>query len=233
MLLTVKRGNENINLTVKPQMDDIGVYRMGVKIKDSAGGLGTMTYIDPKTGAFGGLGHGICEITGKLTPITGGKVTDVDITGVKKGEVGTPGELCGILQHKKQGSLVSNTDSGVFGTLIEVPHIKPMPIALSHEVKTGKATIISTLANDAREEYDIEITAINRNGHIKSMMLKVTDPDLLSKTGGIVQGMSGSPIIQNGKIIGAVTHVLVNDPTAGYGIFIENMLKSMPEILQP
>ncbi|NLK40215.1 MAG: SpoIVB peptidase [Clostridiales bacterium] len=213
-------------------------YKAGVWIRDSTAGIGTVTFINPANKAFAGLGHGICDVdTGELMPLMKGSVTNVTISGITKGLAGAPGEIKGYFTGDKTGTLIGNTEAGVYGMFTEVPSgvpEGPLPIALRNQVKEGKAYIWSTLENDAPRKYEINISDINRNSNAltKSFVIKVTDPALLELSGGIVQGMSGSPIIQNGRIVGAVTHVLINDPTTGYGIFIENMLKSMPQLLK-
>jgi stage IV sporulation protein B len=187
-----------------------------------------MTYV-LEDGSFGGLGHGICDgETGELTPIVNGNVLGVTVNGIVKGQRGTPGEIKGYFNSSKVGSIYKNTENGIFGTMAEVPEAlkgQLYSIALKNDVKEGEASILCTLSDNVRKEYKIQISNINRNADgNKCFTVKVTDERLLNATGGIVQGMSGSPIIQNGKLIGAVTHVLINDPTTGYGIFIENML---------
>jgi len=231
--LTVKRGNSIMEFTFIPKYFKIdNSYKAGLCLKDSTSGIGTVTYIEPETGLFGGLGHGICDSrSGRLVPLSKGIVMDVTINGVNKGKVGTAGELKGTFNIKRLGSLISNTDSGVFGvinTSTLTPPEGPLPVAKKEEVKEGAAYIWCTLGDGAPCKYKVLITNVDTScTGIKNFRVKVVDPALLSKTGGIVQGMSGSPIIQNGKIVGAVTHVLVNDPTSGYGIFIENMLNHM------
>lgn len=210
------------------------MYKAGLWIRDSTAGIGTVTFISPKNKSFAGLGHGICDVdTGELMPLLKGNVVNVKINGIKKGQVGIPGELKGIFSGGKTGSLIGNTACGVYGMLSELPdtsHSEPLHLGLKNEVKTGEATIYCTI-DEKPENFKVEIVKINNNdSEQKNFVIKITDKRLLDATGGIVQGMSGSPIIQNGKLIGAVTHVLVNDPTKGYGIFIENMLKNMPEI---
>ena len=203
-------------------------YKTGIWVRDSGAGIGTVTYVVPKTGEFGGLGHGICDgESGELIPMESGVITDVKISAVKKGVSGTPGEIKGYFGADKRGSLKSNTECGVFGVFSKIPDSlgKPTHIALHDEVKCGAAELLCTLDDSGRQSYKVEISSINRNAEgSKCFVIKVTDHKLIEKTGGIVQGMSGSPIIQNGKLVGAVTHVMINDPTVGYGIFIENML---------
>ena len=170
-----------------------------------------------------------CDATsGEIVSMTRGSVVDVTISGVVRGEAGTPGEVKGYFSSGKTGTLFSNTDCGVFGMFAESPKntvCEPLPVGLRNEVREGAAYIYCTLDTNKIEKYTVELSAIDRNASgNKCFTVKITDKALLEKTGGIIQGMSGSPIIQNGKLVGAVTHVLINDPTTGYGIFIENML---------
>ena len=230
--LTYKRDGKEYTTTVTPVLSsDDNKYKTGMWIRDSGAGIGTVTFIEPQTLTFGGLGHGICDIdTGELMPISHGNVTNVTINGITKGVSGSPGELKGYFGKEKLGELYENTERGVFGRFFSPPSDIPedaLPVASSDEVKEGPAYIWCTLANNKVTKYAIEITTINRrDSNTKNFSVKVTDPALKNECGGIVQGMSGSPIIQNGKIVGAVTHVLVGDPTSGYGIFIENMLSA-------
>ena len=205
-------------------------YTTGAYVKDNGAGIGTVTYIVPNSLSFGGLGHGICEGNGSLVPIQRGSVVDVAINGVVKGQCGVPGEVKGYFNSGKTGSLLRNTHCGVFGAFASLPKglpTEPMSIGIKDELQEGRAYIYSTLDGTTPQKYDIEISAIDRSAcEGKCFTVKVTDPKLLAKTGVIVQGMSGSPNIQNGKLVGAVTHVMINDPTTGYGIFIENMLNA-------
>ena len=230
LTVTVNRYGKTMTHTVTPVLSEPEhKYRLGILVRDKTAGIGTVTFIDPATGAFGGLGHGICDgETGELIPFSRGQVTDVHIQNVVKGLAGTPGELRGTLGQKKTGSLSSNTQVGVFGFFSKPPiKFEAIPIAKAGEVKVGKAQIYCTLEDGECRSHEIEITKIHSaNRATKCFSIRVTDEELLSITGGIVQGMSGSPIIQNGKLVGAVTHVLLNDPTSGYGIFIENMLNA-------
>ena len=207
-------------------------YKTGLWVRDSGAGIGTVTFIMPDTGAFGGLGHGICDgDTGELIPMQRGQVTDVTVSGIEKGAAGDPGAIKGYFAPGKTGSLLENTECGVHGIFAKRPSAdaKRVPIGRKEELREGDATLLCTLDNGQVGEYGIRITSIDRSATgSKCFTLTVTDPTLIEKTGGIVQGMSGSPIIQNGKLVGAVTHVLINDPTTGYGIFIENMLKEVP-----
>lgn len=236
--VTVKRGNSILSFTFTPKyFKNDNSYKAGLMLKDSTSGIGTVTFISPETGAFGGLGHGICDAnTGNVIPLSKGIIMDVSINGVTKGKVGNAGELKGVFNTKKIGKLTVNSSSGVFGIIsldkVDPPE-EPLSIAYKEEVKKGEAYIWCTLDGSGPKKYKVYIYDIDTScSSIKNFRVKITDPELLNTTGGIVQGMSGSPIIQNGKIIGAVTHVLVNDPTTGYGIFIENMLSAMPETLK-
>ena len=233
--LVIERGGERFEAVLIPKK--VGdAYKIGAVLKEGVAGIGTVTYYDPKTGEFGGLGHGICEEkTGEPVKMKRGTVTGVILGGVDKGEVGDPGELTGILTDRTLGTLYSNTEEGVFGKLDTMPDSARTALKIAHkdEVKEGAATIISTLKNGKRAEYSIEIFDIDRSSTgTKSFKIRVTDEALKAITGGIVRGMSGSPIIQDGKLVGAVTHVMVANPTEGYGIFIENML-SAAEAPQP
>ena len=234
--LTVLRGKEKKALLIHPDRTDEGV-RLGIEVKDTAAGIGTVTYIDPASGAFGGLGHGICAPdTGELYPMKSGKVTEVILGGVQKGAQGKPGELRGVLSHTEIGTLEKNTVCGVFGTLsLESSSLSdPLPVGTRAEVESGPAEILCSIKNGAPQRYQIRIAEIDRDAtDSKSFRIEVTDPTLIALTGGIVRGMSGSPIIQNGKLVGAVTHVLVANPTEGYGIFIENMLNAAQQGVQP
>ena len=228
-------GSE-IGIEVRPQLID-GQYKLGLSLRDGAAGIGTVTFIDPESGLFGGLGHGICDSeTGDVVPMQSGVATGAILGGVHKGECGKPGELTGILTDEVKGTLTVNSDCGVFGILDsdDIPSRTAIPIAHHTEVVTGEAKIISTVKNGKTAEYKIEIFDIDRDSTgSKSFRIRVTDEALKAMTGGIVRGMSGSPIIQNGKLVGAVTHVMVANPTEGYGIFIENMLSAAQNQVQP
>ena len=230
VVFTVLRDGKTIEISVKPICEDhSGVYRLGIDLKDSMAGIGTVTYVCPETLEFGALGHGICDgATGVIMPIRKGSAMDVGIGGVVKGKSGKPGEIKGHFLSKRLGSVRNNTECGVFGVFTCADTLgEPIPIGHKNEVKEGKAVIRTTLGDDGVKEYEIEISKINREStDNKSFLINVTDKALKDRTGGIIQGMSGSPIIQDGKLVGAVTHVMVNDPTTGYGIFIENMLNA-------
>ncbi len=224
-----RHGSEEIKIEVMPTLED-GHYKLGISLRDGALGIGTVTFIDPETGAFGGLGHGICDSeSGEIISMRSGDVSGVVLGGVHKGERGKPGELTGILTDTDLGDLYTNSECGVFGILDidEARSATAIPVGSKSELHDGEATIISTIRNGKRCEYRIEISEIDKSSEgSKSFKIKVTDPALKALTGGIVRGMSGSPIIQNGKLVGAVTHVMVANPTEGYGIFIENMLNA-------
>lgn len=228
------RDGKSYNTELTPVITgDNGEGKAGLWIRDSCAGIGTMTFYDPKTHVFAALGHGICDVdTKKLLPCGGGEIVKSRINGITKGVKGIPGGLEGCFTEEEPiGELVLNTDSGVFGALKTSPvDFKAIPVAGCSEIKTGKAEILSTVDGEKPKSYSIRITSINNEAcsNTKNMVIEIDDVELLEKTGGIVQGMSGSPIIQNGKLIGAVTHVFINDPTKGYGIFAENMLKTMP-----
>ncbi len=231
IVLVYMRNNIEEKATVTPVRDiENGAYRIGVLVRDSTAGIGTVTFIDPETLDFGGLGHGIYDSqTGTLLPLARGAVVQVDITDVEKSERNSPGALKGDFGRVAIGELWDNCDEGVFGRLTELPDTSygPMSIGLREELTEGKAKILTTLSGCEIGEYEIEIEHIYSNsGSTKNFLIRVTDERLLEQTGGIVQGMSGSPIIKDGKLVGAVTHVLIDDPLHGYGICIENMMDS-------
>ena len=208
-----------------------GQYKLGAWIRDSMAGIGTVTFWDPESGTFGALGHGINDVdTAQLMPLQSGSILYSEVVDVQKGAKGTPGQLQGAFQvNTDLGELWANTGCGVYGRLSDTgltDGLEPVAVTQRSQVKTGPAVIRSNVAGDQVEEYSVEITRIfpEKEGDTRNLMLKVTDPRLLETTGGIVQGMSGSPILQDGKLVGAVTHVLVNDPARGYGILAETML---------
>jgi len=234
ILLTYKRDDDIFENEITPIVcKEDYVRKIGIWVRDSTRGIGTMTYYDPVTHEFGALGHGIVDVdTKQLMNIKEGSVYKTIVTGVKRGENGIPGELEGQFQGNEIiGEINKNSYMGIYGTLNEEDsYLLPqetMKVALQSEIVEGPATIYANVSGERIEEFDIYIEVVNRfsKDDTKGMVIKITDPRLLNITGGIVQGMSGSPIIQNNKIAGAVTHVFVQDPTKGYGIFIENMLK--------
>ena len=230
--LTYRRAGNEKTVSITPIFSKSeNKYKTGIWVRDSGAGIGTVTYIVPETLEFAGLGHGICDgETGELIPMSRGVVTDVNISSIKKGVSGTPGEIRGHFGIERRGVLYSNTECGVYGILNAMPQDIGNAVYLGdrNTIRCGEARILSTLENGERESYDIEITSINKDASgSKCFMIKIKDDDLIEKSGGIVQGMSGSPIIQDGKLVGAVTHVMISDPTVGYGIFIENMLSNM------
>ncbi len=211
-------------------------YKIGLWVRDSASGVGTMSFYDPATKKFAALGHGISDSdTGELLNIEKGEMVNSKIITITKGQKGFPGEIKGSISKEKSiGNVNQNTNFGIFGNLSETPttlekYKDGLEIALRNEIEIGKATIISSLENNKLEEFEIEITEIYEENNVdnKSMKLKITDEKLLNKTGGIICGMSGSPIIQNNKVIGVLTNVLVSDPSIGYGIFSDIMIKEM------
>ena len=229
--LSVRRDEKDFSVRL-PYSKDKGI---GITLSDGAAGIGTVTYVEPNTKNFGGLGHGICDSeSGEPIEIICGSVTGVILGGVKRGESGKPGELSGILTDKTKGTVSINTERGVFGTLDSYEGKTPIPVAKKSEVHSGDATIICTVKNGKTAEYKVKLFEIDKGSTgTKCFKIKVCDQTLLALTGGIVRGMSGSPIIQDGKLIGAVTHVMVADPTEGYGIFIENMLSASGAEMQP
>ena len=230
--LTYKRGDDSREAKLTPvKSEGDGKYKTGILIRDSGAGIGTVSFIVPESGVFAGLGHGICDSeNGTLIPTRRGAVIDVTISGIEKGVSGAPGEIKGFFNKEKLGSMIKNTDCGIFGVFTNIPKnplSPPLPIGLKGDLLEGEAVIYCTLDDGGIKSYNVEISDINRNASGgKCFNVKITDPRLIEKTGGIIQGMSGSPIIQNGKLVGAVTHVMVGDPTMGYGIFIENMLNA-------
>lgn len=222
----ISRNGKVSQLQIAPQITKDGP-RLGVYLRQGITGIGTVTWYDPDTGKFGTLGHGVNDCSGNLLPMENGYVYRARVMAVKKGKIGEPGQLIGALESPEPaGTLTANTPQGVFGTSQDGWDAQAVEVASAQEVKTGDAVIRSTVSGNTVREYSVKIMKIYPKTRTagRNLLLKITDPVLLEATGGIVQGMSGSPIIQNGKLVGAVTHVLVNDPTMGYGILIENML---------
>lgn len=230
--VVLKRDNKEIETSVTPvYSESTQTYEAGMWVRDSSAGIGTITYYKADGTSFAGLGHPVCDVdTSEIVPISSGEVAPVNINGVKSGVSGSPGELIGsFISTDAIGEISLNNAYGVFGTMDNKTSLNDaIPMAFKQDISLGKATILTTIDGTSPKEYSIEIEKIdyNSNESSKNMVIHITDEELLSKTGGIVQGMSGSPIIQNGKLIGAVTHVFVNDPTKGYGIFCENMISN-------
>lgn len=228
--LLIKRDEEEISTTLKPvNTDGNSDYKIGIWVRDSSAGIGTITFYEPKSQGFAGLGHGICDVdTGNIMPLSEGEIVNAKIDSVTAAQKGKPGTLNGHHDGSaSQGYVISNKETGIYGFLYEAPtNQTAVPIAYKQEVQIGAAQIITTLDDNQTEYYDVEIESINYDDHsmTKNLVIKITDERLLNKTNGIVQGMSGSPIIQNNKLVGAITHVFVNEPEKGYGIFAENML---------
>lgn len=232
-ILVLRNKNEFISKSKPIQCLQDNAYRLGIWVRDKTSGIGTMTYYDEETNRFGALGHGITDMdTGSLLTVEKGLIMNAKISDVEQGKKGTPGEIRGVFYKTDDilGEIEANTTFGIYGNLLDgdmkIKNKEKIPIGFKEEVELGKAYIMSTLEDNIVEMFEIEIQKLEAQSSPsqKSMIIKVTDGKLLEKTGGIVQGMSGSPIIQNNKLIGAVTHVFVNDPTKGYGLYIEWML---------
>lgn len=229
--IRLRRGDSELCLDCAACGSGDGGRKIGAWVRDSAAGIGTLTFYDPESGKFGGLGHSVSDATtGETVPLLSGEITSADIYDIVRGSEGEAGELCGaLLPDSVKGQLSANTSVGVFGELNETPCGSAIPAAFRQEVKTGSAYILTTVSGTTPKKYSIEIERINLLGlgGSKSMLIRITDPELIEQTGGIVRGMSGSPIIQDGKLVGAVTHVLVNDPERGYAVFAQSMLEEM------
>lgn len=225
---------ETKECSISPVKTSNSQYKLGLWVRDSAAGVGTVSFYEPTSKTFGALGHGITDIdTNELINIASGEFVTTRILNITKGESGNPGKIQGTVENQTNiGKIYKNSKFGIYGKVDNISSLnidtsKEMEVALREEIKTGKATILCSLDNQQPQEYEIEIDKINKENNYdnKSMQIKITDQKLLEKTGGIIQGMSGSPVIQNGKFVGAVTHVLVNDPTKGYAVFGDIMLK--------
>lgn len=228
MTVTVLRNGAETALTVTPAVTAEGAVQLGLWLRDGVTGVGTVTYCDPATGQYGALGHGITdEDSGVLMPLRSGSIMHAEIADAKRGEAGVPGELIGSFDPSRTiGDISGNCVFGIFGTMAEIPEGTPVETAPDDAVKTGPAIVRSTVAGETAVDYTVEISRIYRENGCTRYLITVTDPALLEATGGIVQGMSGSPILQDGKLVGAVTHVLLNDPTKGYGLSIDSMLRA-------
>lgn len=234
--IILERNNVSFSTKVKPvkSIQD-NCYRLGIWVRDKTAGIGTLTFYEPKSKKFGALGHAITDIdTGALMKIENGEIMKARVSSIEQGKKGNPGEIRGIFYESENllGKIETNTKYGIYGTMFNESNTlnfhEALPVAFQDEIELGKAYILATTENNEVEKYEVEIVKLEKQNtpQSKSMVIKVTDKNLLEKTGGIVQGMSGSPIIQNDKIIGAVTHVFINDPTKGYGLYIEWMLKA-------
>lgn len=228
--------NEEKTTSIEPVKTSSNEYKLGLWVRDAAAGVGTLTFYEPSTGEFGALGHGINDVdTYELIDIASGELVTTDIIDIVKGEDGSPGEIRGTIDNGiSLGNIYKNTSFGIYGNIDNVAKLtltqyKEYEVANRSEITTGKAEILCELENGKTQSYEIEIQRLflENNENNKSMLIKVTDEELIQKTGGIIQGMSGAPIIQNGKFIGAVTHVLVNDAKTGYAVFGDLMIKQM------
>lgn len=233
--LSVMRDDKDQTLKITAAKSNVSdTYQLGAWIRDSMAGIGTLTFVDPQTGLFGTLGHGINDVdTSVLMRLQAGSIVPSSVAGVVKGMNGRPGELRGCFSSTTDlGTLFANTERGVFGHLIDKSAVTgdPVPVAKPDEVHTGEATILANVSGDEVQEYSVEILKLYPEAtDTRDLMLRVTDPVLLEKTGGIVQGMSGSPILQDGRLVGAVTHVLIDHADRGYGIFAQHMLETAKE----
>ena len=233
VVLDLERNGESIQVEVDPVQTKEGDYKLGIWVRDNTQGIGTLTFLT-EDGTFGALGHGIADVdTGILLEPSGGRLYDTTIVNIHKGETGNPGELSGLIRYRDSyicGTIAENTEAGIFGQanthLLEKLGTQTLQAGYKQEIEPGEAFIRSSISGEVKD-YRVEIVEVRQNEEDvnKGIILEVTDPELLSLTGGIVQGMSGSPIIQNGKIVGAVTHVFVQDSAKGFGIFLENMLE--------
>ena len=236
MNVTYIKGGEEVEKTITPVKTSKNTYKLGIWVRDAGAGVGTLSFYDETSNTIASLGHGIQDVdTEEMLEISSGEFVTAEIVNIKKGEENNPGRIEGTIEDSKNlGTVYSNTRFGVYGKInnkneLNIDTSKAIKVALRNEIKEGDAKIICTLEDGKKEEYNVRIQKIfkNNNENNKSMIVKVTDERLLEKTGGIIQGMSGSPIIQNGKMIGALTHVLVSDPTMGYGVFADLMLKEI------
>jgi stage IV sporulation protein B len=238
IILSVKRNDKIFDVKVNPIKNNFGLYQIGLWVRDVAAGVGTLTFYDPKTGFYGALGHIITDAdTGKIIEVGEGEIIRARVSSISPGKRNQPGEKKGVFINEERiiGNIIANTPFGIFGKAyqpFENPFYSSLPVATVNQVSEGSAKILTVVEGERIQEYDIEIQKIIKQSYPngKGMILKITDSELLSKTGGIIQGMSGSPIIQDGYIVGAVTHVFVNDPTKGYGVFIEWMLNEVNNI---
>ena len=235
--VTIKylRSDKENTCEITPAKDKNGKYRIGLWVRDSAAGVGTLTFLNEETQTFAGLGHAITDIdTGDIIQTSSGEIDNVSIVSIVKGQKEEPGKIQGtIMQNSSIGNIYKNTKYGIYGIIknvenLKIDYSKKVNVATRQEIQLGEATILSDIDGKLKE-YNVEIqkTYLNNNYDNKSMVIKVTDQELLNKTGGIVQGMSGSPIMQNGKLIGAITHVFIKDASIGYGVFADRMLAEL------
>ncbi len=232
LTLTVERQGTLKTLTLQPALSGEGVYRIGIWVRDSTAGLGTLTFYHPASGLYGGLGHGVCDTdTGELISLSKGEIVKATVNGIRKGTAGTPGELKGaLISGSPLGTIGINCNCGVFGVLTAPVTGTSFPLGYKQEVTKGKAQVYSAVSGTL-QPYECQIEKITLSDRTQqNMIVTITDRALLSQTGGIVQGMSGSPIVQNGKLVGAVTHVFVNDPTKGYAVFAETMWQTAKQL---
>lgn len=234
MKMIIERNGEEKEIIFEPALSNEGTYKGGLWIRDSTAGIGTVTWYDRSNGIFAGLGHAVCDVdTGEIMPLSGGDAVEAEVKGCYKGTAGSAGELCGVFTSGTIGELYLNGYTGVYGIMDSYDKNRSvLPVALKQEVKTGAARIICTVDENGPQYYDAEITKVytDTSDDQRNLTIKITDEALIEKTGGIVQGMSGSPIVQNGMLVGAVTHVFVDDPTEGYGILAENMLDTAKQV---
>ncbi len=237
MTFHIRRDNIAFDIRFTPALSvNENRWKAGLWVRDSSAGIGTLTFFDPESEIFGGLGHAVCDVdTGEILPIASGEIVPARIYSVVKGAAGTPGELRGGFEAGSLGNLQINGETGIYGNLSTMPvDGQAVPVAMKQQVHTGQAQVLTTINGTTPKLYDIQIDQVryNDSSPTRNMVVVITDPELLEETGGIVQGMSGSPILQDGMLVGAVTHVFVNDPTKGFAIFAENMLKTMDSVAQ-
>ncbi len=237
MTFHIRRDNIAFDIRFTPALSvNENRWKAGLWVRDSSAGIGTLTFFDPESEIFGGLGHAVCDVdTGEILPIASGEIVPAKIYSVVKGAAGTPGELRGGFEAGSLGNLQINGETGIYGNLSTMPvDGQAVPVAMKQQVHTGQAQVLTTINGTTPKLYDIQIDQVryNDSSPTRNMVVVITDPELLEETGGIVQGMSGSPILQDGMLVGAVTHVFVNDPTKGFAIFAENMLKTMDSVAQ-
>ena len=232
-VVILRNGNQK-NLELFPTLSKSGEYKAGIWVRDSSAGMGTMTFYNPITKVYAGLGHAICDVdTGQILSLSNGEIVGARVRSISKSVNGKSGSLCGEFSGGRIGSLLKNCELGVYGVLDNCNYNEVMTVALKQQVQVGDAYILTSIDGKTPQKYSCRILKIRyNNAPTQNMIIEITDNNLISKTGGIVQGMSGSPIIQNGKLIGAVTHVLVDDPTRGYAIFAENMLETAQSVAE-